>query len=77
MRRGPGETRCPRCRHIVLNSELCEIIRADHKKGKVVCLACGVEYLRLTDPDMRSKPGQPEIEGQQSINMTGDADNDR
>lgn len=67
VRRMPGDSRCPVCRHYVPNSDLVEIIRSDKKKGKVVCTDCGINHLRLINGDLKPTKGPVQIPGQQSL----------
>lgn len=74
-RLAPGAFKCPSCRHIVDNKDTVECIRADRKKGKIVCLACGVAWLKNHEVLPRNATGPVQSVGQQSLTLKGDTDN--
>ena len=74
-RMAPGAFRCPSCRHYVPVEETVECIRADRKRGKIVCMDCGVSWLKNHETLPRDHKGPVQSKGQQSLQLKGNADN--
>lgn len=66
-RLAPGSTKCPRCRHIVANADIVEIVQDGNKKGKRVCTSCGIEYLKTTGFKASPAKGPVQSKGQTQL----------